>query len=495
LPRPENGQADGVAATPGLLRRCRSAVRGRAERGQTDDGDDASRSLLSGTQKGAMFALACVLALDAADRTALGALAPALKAEFSIGNGAIGLLASAFSIVGGLATIPMGVLTDRTRRVTLLVVSIAIWSVAMGVAAAATTFAMLFVARIALGVVTAAGGPPVTSIVGDLFSADVRGRVLGWVKSGEVIGAGAGFLIAGALMPFFSWRSVFVVLGAFGVLLAFRVARIEEPPRGLDEHTGDETGDDESRLHELIENADVEPKDELVLHGDQSDVPLATALGYVVHVRALVMIIAAGAFGEFFFAALQVFGVLFLVEQFDIAASTASLLIVAVGAAGFVGVVGGGRLGDRLIRNGIITGRIQVGSWSYLAVAVLFVPVLLASSLAVALPFLVVAGVFLMAPVAPLEAARIDVVNPQLRGRAESARTLARVVAQSAAPLLFGLMSDQLAGGGAEGLQAAFFVFLPLLAVSSVLLAAAARQYPSEVASVQVSTMTESDPP
>jgi hypothetical protein len=107
----------------------------------------------------------------------------------------------------------------------------------------------------------------------------------------------------------------------------------------------------------------------------------------------------------------------------------------------------------------------------------------------------VVAGVFLMAPVAPLEAARIDVVNPQLRGRAESARTLARVVAQSAAPLLFGLMSDQLAGGGADGLRAAFFVFLPLLAVSSVLLAAAAREYPSEVASVRVSTMTESDRP
>ena len=163
-----------------------------------------------------VFALACVLALDAADRTALGALAPALKVQFSIGNGEIGLLASAFSIVGGLATIPMGVLTDRTRRITLLVVSIAIWSVAMGVAAAATTFAILFVARIALGVVTAAGGPPVTSMVGDLFSADVRGRVLGWVKSGEVVGAGAGFLVAGALDA--------VLLVAFGVRRARRLA-------------------------------------------------------------------------------------------------------------------------------------------------------------------------------------------------------------------------------------------------------------------------------
>ncbi len=43
------------------------------------------------------------------------------------------------------------------------------------------------------------------------------------------------------------------------------------------------------------------------------------------------------------------------------------------------------------------------------------------------------------------------------------------------------------AGGGADGVRAAFFVFLPLLALSSFLLAAASRAYPREVASVQES--------
>src|SRR5262245_4007807 len=57
----------------------------------------------------AMVALAAVLALDAADRTALGALAPALKAEFGIGNAAVGLLASAFAVVGALAIVPVGI--------------------------------------------------------------------------------------------------------------------------------------------------------------------------------------------------------------------------------------------------------------------------------------------------------------------------------------------------------------------------------------------------
>jgi predicted MFS family arabinose efflux permease len=183
-----------------------------------------------------------------------------------------------------------------------------------------------------------------------------------------------------------------------------------------------------------------------------------------------------------------------LVDQFHVSASAAALLIPLVGVAGFFGVIGGGRLGDRLIDRGVLTGRIRVGAWSYLAVAILFVPVLLASSLVVALPFLVVAGVFLMAPIAPLEAARLDVVHPQLRGRAESARTVVRVVAQASAPLLFGVLSERLAGGGADGLRATFFLFLPLLVLSSVLLAFATREYPSEVASVQQSTVPEEEP-
>jgi predicted MFS family arabinose efflux permease len=449
-------------------------------------------SVADDAHRGAVFALACVLALDAADRTALGALAPALKADFDIGNTKIGLLASAFSIVGGLATIPMGVLTDRTRRITLIVVSIVIWSAALGVAAAAATFAVLFAARVTLGILTAAGGPPVTSIIGDLFSPDVRGRVIGWVKSGELVGAALGFLVTGVLVSFFSWRSAFVALGAIGLVVAFRVARVDEPPRGGEGRSEDGVSelDEDGQLRGLIEDHHVEPRPELVLHGDMSDTSLTSALKYVVHVRTLVLIIAAGALGDFFFTALQVFGVLFLVAQFDISASTAALLIPAVGAAGFVGAVGGGRFGDYLIERGVLTGRIVVGAWSYLVVAALFVPVLFVDSLALALPFLVLVGVFLMAPIAPLEAARLDVVHPQLRGRAESARTLARVVAQSSAPLAFGALSE-LFGGGAAGLRGAFLVFLPLLTVSALCLKVAQREYPREAAAVQESTVVE----
>jgi predicted MFS family arabinose efflux permease len=440
--------------------------------------------------RAAVVVLAAVLALDGADRTALGALAPALKTEFGIGNTQIGLLASAFAIVGALAILPIGILTDRTRRTAILVVCIGIWCLAMGVAAAAMSFAVLFAARITLGVLSAAGGPPVTSLVGDLFPADVRGRVLGWVKSGELVGAGAGFLVAGVVVSLTSWRGVFVVLAVMGIVVACAVARTPEPRRGGENDLpGGEARDTgaPTQLAELVEEQGIEPNEDVILRGDVSEMPIRPAIGYVLHVRTVVMIIIASALGDVFFTALQVFGVLFLVDQFGISASEASILILVVGVGGFLGVVGGGRLGDMLIGRGLLTGRIDIGVWSYLAAAVVLVPVFVVSSLAVALPFLVVAGALLTAPVAPLEAARLDVVHPQLRGRAESARMIARVAAQAAAPLLFGLLSSELGGGGAEGLQLAFLLLLPLLGASSIFLMVAARHYPHEVAAVEES--------
>jgi sugar phosphate permease len=277
-------------------------------------------------------------------------------------------------------------------------------------------------------------------------------------------------------------------------VVAWFVAHVPEPRRGGENDlpgAGERGVDAPTQLHELVEEHDVEPKEELVLEGDQSELPMKPAMEYVFKVKTVVLIIAAAALGDVFFTALQVFGVLFLVEQFGISASEASILIPLVGIGGFVGVIGGGRIGDALIERGVLTGRIRFGAWSYLAASVMLVPVFVVSSLAVALPFLVVAGAFLTAPIAPLEAARLDVIHPQLRGRSESARMIARVAAQASAPLVFGVLSSQLGSGGAEGLQLAFLLLLPLLAASSVCLMIAVRHYPSEVAAVQESEVVD----
>ncbi len=75
--------------------------------------------------------LACVLALDSADKATIGATAAQLKAALHIGNTDIELLAAASTAVGALATLPLGALTDRVNRTKLLTAAIGVWSVAM----------------------------------------------------------------------------------------------------------------------------------------------------------------------------------------------------------------------------------------------------------------------------------------------------------------------------------------------------------------------------
>src|SRR4051812_2675446 len=72
--------------------------------------------------------LSGVLVLDWADRNILGGLAPALRSDLGISNSQLGLLSAAFSIVGALGSLPVGLLVDRARRLTLLSSAVALWS-------------------------------------------------------------------------------------------------------------------------------------------------------------------------------------------------------------------------------------------------------------------------------------------------------------------------------------------------------------------------------
>src|SRR5579875_2752277 len=174
---------------------------------------------------------AAVLALDSADKATIGANATQLKAGLGIDNTDIGLLIAVSSLVGALATLPAGVLVDRTNRTRLLALAIATWAVAMILSGLATSFLFLLMTRLALGAVTAVSAPAIASMIGDYFPGSERGRIWGYVLSGELIGAGFGFLIAGQFASL-SWRAPFFVLVPPTALVWWLVHRLPEPERG-----------------------------------------------------------------------------------------------------------------------------------------------------------------------------------------------------------------------------------------------------------------------
>ncbi|MGH9206796.1 MAG: MFS transporter, partial [Acidimicrobiales bacterium] len=175
--------------------------------------------------------LASVLALNSADTATVGASATQLREALHIGNTDIGLLVAVTSVVAAVASLPFGVLVDRVRRTRLLGWTILLWGIAMLYSATVSSFDSLLLARVFLGGATAAAGPAVASLVGDYFPSGERGKIYGYILSGELLGAGIGFVITGDVAAL-SWRAAFVVLALPTGLLAWMMYRLPEPARG-----------------------------------------------------------------------------------------------------------------------------------------------------------------------------------------------------------------------------------------------------------------------
>jgi MFS family permease len=423
--------------------------------------------------------LACVLGLETADTSAIGADATQLEAGLSINEAQIGLLLAVGSIVGAVMTLPAGALIDRVRRTPLLSWAIVSWGVAMGLSAAVPSFELLLVTRIALGAVIAVAAPATASLIGDYFPVSERGRVYGYVLSGEVLGAGFGFIVAGELATL-GWRWPFGVLVLPSAPVWWLVRRLDEPKRGGASRLVAESSHDGP----AEDVAGEQPAEQSPGGQDPSSGParvsLVRAVKYVLRVRSNVVLIIASTLGYFFFAGLRGFALQFAKQQYDISQTTALALTLLLGVGALAGVVGGGRLADTLVARGRRIARVEVPGLAVLASGALFVPARSSHDLPVAVPVLFLAAMCLGAANPPLDAARLDIITPYFWGRAEGVRSVLRNGGNAVAPLLFGFLSASVFGGP-SGLGHTFLLMLiALLAEALVLLLVARRTYPAD---------------
>jgi MFS family permease len=439
--------------------------------------------------------LACVLGLESADLSTIGATAPQLQTAFHISNTQLGLLAAISTFVGAVCTVPMGALTDRVRRVNLLAISVSLWAVAMVACALAQTYGWLLLARLGLGAVTATAGPAIASLTGDFFPAAERGKIYGYILSGELLGAGVGFVVSGSVAGAVSWRAAFAVLAVPAAALALALWRgLSEPKRGAQGQQEQRNTRPLGLARQAIESRQVNPVRERVLHRDPGELTLIQAIRYVLRIPTNCWLIAAAAVGYFFFAGMRTFALVFVRGHLDLAQSAGTVVLFIAGIGALAGVLVSGRLADNLIQRGRIDARVLVGAVGYLAATAFLAPALLLTTVPAALPLLMVAAGALAAPNPPLDAARLDIVPSGLWGRAEGIRTMLRQSAQAAAPLLFGLLADALGGATATGsqqhipaattraLQETFLIMLVPLVLTGLMLLRARRGYGADVA-------------
>ena len=449
--------------------------------------------------------LASILALDSADKATLGAVAAQLKPALHINNLEIGLLVAVTVASSALLTLPFGILVDRFNRRNLLVIGIALWSLAMIWCGAATSYETLFAARLALGIVMAIGSPAIASLIGDCFKASERGRIYGYIISGELIGVAIGFLMSGNVAAL-SWRAPFLVLAVLGLLLAYFIARkLPEPRRGGRGRPQQDPGKpvhDGVRIRDVVRDQGIEPIEPLILREDPARMKIWPAVKYVLSLPTYRMLIIASALGYFYFIGLRTF-VVFMRGHFDLSQTASSTFVVVIGLGAIAGVLVTGYFADRMVARGQVSARMSVGAGAYFLAVAALVPAMLLPNLGMAAPFMFIAAGGLGGAFPPVDAARLDVMHSRLWGRAEGVRSTIVYLAQAVSLPLFGWLSSLLGGhggaglgsaGGASGGQAGggdldvtFLLMLIALLAAAVVLLIGARSYPRDVATAAAS--------
>lgn len=168
------------------------------------------------------------------DRTIIGTLAEPIKKDLMLADWQLGLVSGlAFAVFYSLLGLPVAYLADRHNRVTIVSISLAVWSAMTAVCGMAQNFIQLLLARAGVGMGEAGCTPPAHSIIADTFPPEQRASALGIYSLGMPLGSLFGALAAGWIATEYGWRMAFVIVGLPGVLLAIVLKlTIREPVRG-----------------------------------------------------------------------------------------------------------------------------------------------------------------------------------------------------------------------------------------------------------------------
>ncbi|USQ94798.1 spinster family MFS transporter [Caulobacter sp. RL271] len=171
------------------------------------------------------------------DRTIIATIGQAIKVDLKLTDTQLGLLGGLyFALLYTLLGIPIARLAERWNRVTIISVSLVIWSGFTALCGAAANFGQLALYRFGVGVGEAGCSPPSHSLISDYYEPKKRASALSIYSFGIPLGTMFGAVAGGWLAQEFSWRVAFVIVGLPGLLLALIVKLVvKEPPRGHSE--------------------------------------------------------------------------------------------------------------------------------------------------------------------------------------------------------------------------------------------------------------------
>jgi len=185
----------------------------------------------AGTSEGRRALIAGSLGwmLDSFDVMLYALVLAALMKDLGMTKFTAGLLGSATLVASAIGGMVFGIVADRFGRTRALISSILIYSVFTAACGFAQTIAHLAVFRVFLGLGMGGEWASGAALVSETWSAEHRGKALGFMQSAWAVGYGAAAVVVAIVMPVWGWRAVFFV-GVLPALLTVWVQRhVEEP--------------------------------------------------------------------------------------------------------------------------------------------------------------------------------------------------------------------------------------------------------------------------
>jgi MFS family permease len=355
--------------------------------------------------------------LNYLDRYVGAAVLPLIIAELAISKGRAGTLQSAFMLTYMLMSFVAGYVGDRSRRLLLAALGVAVWSVATFGSGLAWSFGALLLARCLVGVGEASYAVVTPSLISDLYPVERRARAMALFYAAIPLGSALGFMLGGQVGEHHGWRAAFFVAGGPGLLLAASLLLVKEPQRG--------------RFDPPIARPPGRP--------------LGESLRFLRGRPSFLVNTAAQAIYTFTQGGLAFWMPTYFVQERGIPIGQAGFLFGAVlSVAGLLGTVIGGQVGDALARRSQAA-HFTFSGWGLVATAPFTLLAVLAPQPAIFWPSMFVTLLLLFLNTGPLNAAMANVLPPDLRAIAFGVYTVAiHLFGDFPSPFVIGRVADQI---------------------------------------------------
>ena len=372
--------------------------------------------------------LTLISAFNYLDRSLLGLALPQIKAEMQLSDTVMGLVSGfAFVLFYSLMGVPIAWAADRWNRRNIIAAGFAFWSLMTLVTGWVTNVWQLAAARFLMGAGEACGIAPSNSITADLFRSERRPLAYSIFATAASISSILFFPIAGWVGQHYGWRQMFIAAGIPGLLLALVfLLTVREPRRGASESNPG--------------SAPVRPR-----HASEQ-IPFWQSVRVLLGSRAYLALLAGATLMGLNLFACAVWAPTFLTRVHGLSLGEIAATIGPVrGACGFVGVLLGGMLIDRLGRKAPHW-RMTIPAVACILVGPAEAVFFLSDAHPIWLGAFAVSGFLLLIHQGPVFAAVMAVAQVRMRAVATSILLFCSAMfGQAVGPLVVGMMNDMLA--------------------------------------------------